>query len=165
MYIYMCVCLFACIYRRGGEKTSPPGKKNTHLLYDTKHERCTTDKYYYTLECIIRLVLTKMRLFGAVSGFWQVQVIYSNTNHQHGRIVPVKTPSETVHISIPCLVQGGPTGLQIYWELRLMFMLTFQTLLAALNRTQQNTYNSGTQEFMTHEKKINCSSSWLTLLK
>ena len=63
------------------------------------------------------------------------------------------TPSETVHISILCLIQGGPTGLQIFWELRLMFMFTFQTLLAALNRTQQNTYNSGTQEFMTHDKK------------
>ena len=51
------------------------------------------------------------------------------------------------------LDSGGPTGLHIFWELRLMFMFTFQTLLAALNRTQQNTYNSGTQEFMTHDKK------------
>ena len=113
-------------------------------------------------------VLTRMRLFGAVSGFWQVPVrLYSNTNHQHGRIVPVRfcsffslSPSLCLYHPLrdcpylhSLLDSGGPTGLHIFWELRLMFMFTFQTLLAALNRTQQNTYNSGTQEFMTHDKK------------
>ena len=43
-----------CIYRRGGRKKNiSPGKK-THLLYDTKHEKCTTDIYYYTIKGIIR---------------------------------------------------------------------------------------------------------------